>query len=90
MGRLAIEDDSTEVERTALLGRELQSGGSRMVQLFLRSCSFLRSFQHGEEGQDMVEYSLLVSLIALTLIASINQLATALINFFTNVSSALV
>jgi Flp pilus assembly pilin Flp len=37
----------------------------------------------------MVEYSLLVSLIALTLIASLQQLATALVTFFSNVSTSL-
>ncbi|MGA3033030.1 MAG: Flp family type IVb pilin [Terracidiphilus sp.] len=60
-----------------------------MHQAFLRFCVFLRSLQHSEDGQDMVEYSLLVSLIALTLIASLQQLATALVTFFSNVSTSL-
>jgi len=60
-----------------------------MQSAILRVYGFLRSLQHSEEGQDMVEYSLLVSLIALTLVASLNNLAQTLIQFFTNVSTSL-
>lgn len=42
-----------------------------------------------EQGQDLVEYGLLCSLIALTLIAGIGHIATAVNNVFANVSSSL-
>ena len=42
-----------------------------------------------EEGQDLVEYSLLVSLIALACVASINKLATAVTTVFSNISGSL-
>ena len=42
-----------------------------------------------EQGQDLVEYALLCSLIALALIASISSVATAVNSAFTSVSSSL-
>ena len=43
----------------------------------------------GEEGQDLVEYALLLTMISLALITSINGIATAVTKVFTNVSSSL-
>jgi pilus assembly protein Flp/PilA len=43
----------------------------------------------GEEGQDLVEYALLVALIALVCIAGVNNVATAVNSVFTNISSTL-
>ena len=60
-----------------------------MNSFFLKLYLTLLNLQHSEEGQDMVEYALLVSLIALGLISSIGKLATAINTFFTNVSSSL-
>jgi pilus assembly protein Flp/PilA len=42
-----------------------------------------------DEGQDLVEYALLVALVALTSVAGVNNLATAVNNVFTNISSSL-
>lgn len=49
----------------------------------------LQDLKNNEHGQDMVEYGLLVSMIALTLIASLNHLATTIITAFTNISNSL-
>jgi pilus assembly protein Flp/PilA len=43
----------------------------------------------GEEGQDLVEYALLVSLVALGCIASVGYVATAIQTVFTNISTSL-
>lgn len=43
----------------------------------------------GEEGQDLVEYALLVALIALVCITGVNKVATAINTVFTNISSSL-
>ena len=48
-----------------------------------------QGLKHGEEGQDLVEYALLVALIALVSIAGIGRLATAISNVFTAISSSL-
>ena len=42
-----------------------------------------------DEGQDLVEYALLVALIALVCVAGVNNVATAVNNVFTNISSSL-
>jgi Flp pilus assembly pilin Flp len=42
-----------------------------------------------EEGQDLTEYALLLSLVALATIASINSLAAAIQNAFSGASSNL-
>ena len=42
-----------------------------------------------EEGQDLVEYALLVVLVALGSIAAMNSLASAISNAFSNVEGAL-
>jgi pilus assembly protein Flp/PilA len=49
----------------------------------------LRDLMHSEEGQDLVEYALLVALIALALIGGVKHVATAVNSVFTNVSSSL-
>lgn len=43
----------------------------------------------GTEGQDLVEYALLVCLIALAAIAGVRHVATAVNAVFSNVSSSL-
>jgi pilus assembly protein Flp/PilA len=42
-----------------------------------------------EEGQDLTEYALLLTLISLALIATLNVLAGAIQTAFTNASNAL-
>ena len=48
-----------------------------------------QSLKNGEEGQDLVEYALLVALIALVCIAGVNNVATAVNNVFASISSTL-
>jgi pilus assembly protein Flp/PilA len=43
----------------------------------------------GEEGQDLVEYALLVSLVALGCIASVSYVATAITGVFANISTSI-
>jgi len=42
-----------------------------------------------DEGQDLVEYALLVALIALVCVSGVNNVATAINSVFTNISSSL-
>jgi len=56
-----------------------------LLQLYVRfQCLTAR-----EEGQDLVEYALLCCLIALALITSIRNVASAVNTAFSNVSSSL-
>lgn len=49
----------------------------------------LQGLKNREEGQDLVEYALLLSLISLTLISAISGIANAVNGVFTNISGSL-
>jgi pilus assembly protein Flp/PilA len=42
-----------------------------------------------EEGQDLVEYALLITLVALAAVAGINKVASAINTVFSNISATL-
>jgi pilus assembly protein Flp/PilA len=44
----------------------------------------------GEQGQDLIEYALLVCLIALAAIGGVNHIAGAVSKVFSNISTTLV
>ena len=49
-----------------------------------------QALRFDEEGQDLVEYALLVSLVALAAVTGVGSVATAVNNIFTNISTSLV
>jgi pilus assembly protein Flp/PilA len=49
----------------------------------------LQSRLSEEEGQDLVEYALIIALIALACVAGLNTLATAIGTAFTNIGNNL-
>jgi len=57
----------------------------RLLKLYVQ----LQNLVSEEQGQDLVEYALLVTLIALGAISGVNHVATAVKNVFTNVSTSL-
>jgi pilus assembly protein Flp/PilA len=60
-----------------------------MNNLFLTMYVKLQNLMNREEGQDLVEYALLVCLIALAAITGVNKVATAVTSVFSNISSSL-
>jgi pilus assembly protein Flp/PilA len=48
-----------------------------------------QNLMNREEGQDLVEYALLVSLIALAAITAVGYVSTAVNKVFTNISTSL-
>jgi len=60
-----------------------------MNYLYLRLLISLQNLVASEEGQDLVEYALLVCLVALAAIAGVNKVASSITNVFTRVSSTL-
>ena len=48
-----------------------------------------QGLKNGEQGQDLVEYALLVALVALVCVAGVNNVATAINNVFSKISSSL-
>lgn len=60
-----------------------------MNNLFLALYVKMQNLINREDGQDLVEYALLVCLIALAAITGVNKVATAVTTVFTNISSSL-
>jgi pilus assembly protein Flp/PilA len=52
-------------------------------------CMRVQNLMHSETGQDLVEYALLVCLIALAAMAGVKHVATAVNSVFSNASSSL-
>lgn len=60
-----------------------------MNNLALRLYIKLQNLANVEQGQDLVEYALLIALISLTVITSVKGVATAVNTVFSNVSNSL-
>ena len=60
-----------------------------MNNMFLALYVKLQNLMSREEGQDLVEYALLVCLIALAAITGVNKIASAVNTVFSNISSSL-
>ena len=60
-----------------------------MNNYFLALYVKLQNLMSREEGQDLVEYALLVCLIALAAITGVQKVATAVNTVFTNISTSL-
>jgi pilus assembly protein Flp/PilA len=60
-----------------------------MSNTLVNLCAKLLVLKNGEEGQDLVEYALLVALIALVCIAGVTNVATAVNTVFNTISSSL-
>jgi len=56
-----------------------------MMKLYVK----LQNLMNREDGQDLVEYALLVSLIALAAITGVGKVASAVTTLFTNISTSL-
>ncbi|MGA7340066.1 MAG: Flp family type IVb pilin [Terracidiphilus sp.] len=60
-----------------------------MNSLFLKIRIKVLDLMSREEGQDLVEYGLLITLVALGSVAGVNSVATAINTVFSNVSNTL-
>lgn len=60
-----------------------------MNNLLTRLYLGFHDLQRGEQGQDLVEYALMMALISLALISAINGIASAVNTTFTNISTSL-
>lgn len=50
--------------------------------------ALFRRFVREDEGQDLVEYAMLIALIALTVIGGVNALSGAISTQYTNISTS--
>jgi pilus assembly protein Flp/PilA len=60
-----------------------------MNTVVLRIYLYLLQFREDESGQDLVEYALLVALVALAAIGGVTKVASAVTTVFGHVSSSL-
>jgi pilus assembly protein Flp/PilA len=53
--------------------------------------AYLKAFEqiHSEEGQDLVEYALVIVLVALGCVSGVNSVASAVNTVFSNISATL-
>jgi pilus assembly protein Flp/PilA len=51
--------------------------------------SFLTRFLRDEQGQDLVEYALIVAAIGLALIATVNQVSAAIVSLYQSIAQGL-
>jgi len=49
----------------------------------------LQDLMANDEGQDLVEYALLISMVAITAIAGVGHVASAVTKIFNNISTSL-
>ena len=50
---------------------------------------FLLRFWEEEDGQDLVEYALIVAAVGLALITTVNQLSTAIVSLYSSITQGL-
>ena len=60
-----------------------------MHNMLLSTYVKFQNLTNSEEGQDLVEFALLVSLIALAMVSGIESIATAVNKVFSNISTTL-
>ena len=63
--------------------------GTTMNNLYLTLLAKFQDLKNGDEGQDLVEYALLVALIALVCITGVGNVATAVNTVFSQISGSL-
>ena len=56
---------------------------------FMQFVSRVRRFVKDEQGQDLVEYALIVAAIGLALIATVSQLSTAIVSLYSSITQGL-
>jgi len=60
-----------------------------MSNMLMNQFVKLLGLKNGEEGQDLIEYALLVALIALVCVSGVNNVANAVNSVFSSISSTL-
>jgi pilus assembly protein Flp/PilA len=60
-----------------------------MNTMFIKLYLKLQDLMNREEGQDLVEYALLLALVAAAAITGVGKVATAVTTVFTNISTSI-
>jgi pilus assembly protein Flp/PilA len=67
-----------------------QHGAFRAGRIVMSLISYLRTLAHQEEGQDLLEYALLVSLIAIAAIAAVTSAGTSVQTVFSSIAAKIL
>jgi pilus assembly protein Flp/PilA len=73
------------LQTTATYGRAMVDGRTHMFSTQMR----LKNLIHDESGQDLIEYALIATLIALVAISGLNGLATKIGSYYTGIGTDL-
>ncbi len=60
-----------------------------MNMLLQYAANLLQRFAREEDGQDLVEYALIVAAVGLALITTVNQLTTAVVSLYSSITQGL-
>ena len=60
-----------------------------MNMLLQFTANILQRFAREEDGQDLVEYALIVAAVGLALITTVNQLTTAVVSLYSSITQGL-
>jgi pilus assembly protein Flp/PilA len=71
-------------------GRHTQHGAFRAGRIAMSLISYLRTFARQDEGQDLLEYALLVSLIAIAAIVAVTSAGTSVSSVFTSIAAKIL
>lgn len=71
------------------LGNQHHRGEYTMNGLFLKMYVKFEELTNREDGQDLVEYALLLTLISLALITGVQSITNAVTSVFNNISTSL-
>jgi pilus assembly protein Flp/PilA len=67
----------------------MRRAGEEVMNLFTYLRTYLRSFVRNEEGQDLLEYALLVALIAIVCVAAVTTAGENVDAIFTQIGTDL-
>jgi pilus assembly protein Flp/PilA len=81
--------DAREKVPRLRLGKSKTLERIQMNNLFLKMYVKAQDLMNREEGQDLVEYALLITLVALAAVAGVNKVASAINTVFSNISATL-
>jgi pilus assembly protein Flp/PilA len=66
-----------------------QQGASRAGRIVMSLISYLRTLTHQDEGQDLLEYALLIALIAIAAIGAVTAAGTSVSNVFGSIAGSI-
>jgi pilus assembly protein Flp/PilA len=78
-----------EARLTPAEADQSQIGGAGMNNVLASVYIRFHDLKRDEQGQDLVEYGLMLSLISLALISGISGIATAVTHVFSNISTSI-